>query len=478
MLEVFGQGPKLGRLHVPKGSRLAVLGPSASGKSALCLSLAGLDEDQRFAFDVAISGAPIHNLPPAERVNLMGYIPSDPVLAFSGIMPTLHLELQLACRMTSQPDVARERLVRLVQTLDLSTLLDRDPFTLSGGETARSAVGLVLLKAPRLLILDQVTDHLDPGALARLRGAIDEELPANAVVVETFSRAHHLETAIGRSIPLKPWGPWQVACVPRSGRAALPSPSQDMASQSATSANDAACWTSKPRLVAARLSYEYAGGGFVLPETDLDAKAGERIALVGPNGVGKTTLLKCLALLLEPTFAHFEMTSFDGTRTRPPKDGRKLHEWARSALYCFQRPEDQLYLRSVCEEIVDLAIRFGGADDASYALDVAGALGLQDLLEKSPFDLPRAHRRLIPIAAAIAARPPLLLLDEPTAGLDDEQVMRLREVLITQCHASAVIMISHDGGFVKEVATRVVSLTRTEPRTTVNPQSPLQRRDS
>ncbi|MBK7659643.1 MAG: ATP-binding cassette domain-containing protein [Betaproteobacteria bacterium] len=91
-----------------------------------------------------------------------------------------------------------------------------------------------------------------------------------------------------------------------------------------------------------RLVHRYPSSGFSLGPIDLQVAAGDRIALVGPNGSGKTTLLKCIALLERPNFARMEIFGANRSSAKPPPE-REVHRWAAHALYCFQRPEDQLY---------------------------------------------------------------------------------------------------------------------------------------
>ena len=190
----------------------------------------------------------------------------------------------------------------------------------------------------------------------------------------------------------------------------------------------------------------------------LTVGAGEHVALIGHNGAGKTTLLKCLAMLLLPDYDRLEITTtVNGPIYLPDK--RHLHRWARQALYCFQRADDQLYLQTVQAELEATGHRLGRPDAEDRAKGIALRLGLEPLLKRSPFDLPRSYRRLIPIAAALAAAPPLLLLDEPNAGLDEEQIAALVSVLTEyKSPERSIIMISHDSTFTSAVADRLIRM--------------------
>lgn len=450
-------------LDVPGGAWAIILGRSGSGKTEFCLMAAGLLDDP--PGNVSLDGIPLREIAPRRRAATIAYLPSDPALIFSGIKSTLSGEFGLAQRMVGQTHASDPMLVPSICDLfQLGPLLTRDPFTLSGGEAARAAIAISLVKRPRLLILDQMMDHLDPVAMIELRDAIDTLLPDDSAVIEATSRRADFEASgdllTNTRLPALSGdksASWEVSIRDRPTQRHAPSPvrTTDRVSPLLES-----CEGAEPQelLTIRGLRFRYPDSGFALGPIDLDVNVGERIALIGPNGAGKTTLLRCLAMLLRPQFDRFDVATAGEVAT-PPIDDRALHNWARHALYCFQRPEDQLYLPTVRQELVETSKRLGTQGGPARAMEIAEALGLDDFFERSPFDLPRAHRRLIPIAAAIAAASPLLLLDEPTVGLDDEQVARLASLLKNEGPASAVIMISHDLPFIEAAASRVVELS-------------------
>ena len=346
-------------------------------------------------------------------------------------------------------------LAEIAEAFGLTPLLDRDPFSLSGGEAARASLAMALAKRPQLLVLDQMSDHLDAGSAADIKKQIHAVLPSEAVVVEMLSRAGSVQPfdsvvdqADGWHIRIRPLGE------ALNDRAVVRPPAAVAHPPVGTAALD-----SCPLLRVEGLSFRYTCGEFGLGPIELTLHPGERLALVGRNGSGKTTLLKCLALLQRPQFYRFEVVGTDGIAMAPPPE-RDAHRWARTALYCFQRPEDQLYLSTVREELEDSANRLAGVEGVDRVLELAERLRLDQYLEKSPYDVPRAYRRLIPLAAALAIRPPLLLLDEPTVGLDDEQVSVLCGLLTQEAVHGAIISISHDADFIDATATRSSTLRR------------------
>ena len=429
-----------------------VTGPSGSGKSAFCLLLAGVLDDAGRETHVRLFGDALDTLSAGERARRIALVPSDPFLSFTGLKRTLAGELEMIQRLvgTASPD---DQLFRehVASRLDLADHLDRDPFTLSGGEAVRAALAMALVKRPLLLVLDQMYEQLDPSAMPRIQGRVAELLPATSIVLETRSRgeASHSE-ALAAEEPAAGGRGWRVDIHPLDTNA---EPLVPPATASARPASTLVEARQRPVLQIEGLAHRYAASGFSLGPIGLSIAAGERVALVGPNGGGKSTLLKCLALLERPSFTRMEISGLDGRAAVPPPE-RQAHRWAAHALYCFQRPEDQLYLASVREELAETARRLGVAATFDTALEIARELGLEPHLDRSPYDLPRSIRRLIPLTGALAVDPPLLLLDEPTVGLDDAQVARLTALLIGRRNTNATIFISHDQAFIAAVATR------------------------
>jgi energy-coupling factor transport system ATP-binding protein len=473
MLEVAGQTGEVSSLKLPQiaarpGSSLSIIGPSASGKTRFCLALAGLDELAGASNLVRLNGRPISDMSPEERAKSISFVPSDASLSLSGIKSTVGGELELAWRLLGRSPSHAE-LSEHAAIFGLEGLLAQDPTSLSGGQVGRLALALATVKRPQLLILDQVVDHIDPESIKAIAHALTRMLPPKAILIETRSRcrASGMVDLFGEDSCQWQYDAstgWNIATVART-RSPDPTripPSHGTPVLHDRHRSDCSPSTAEPRksvLVAEGLSFCYESSGFKLGPVDLTLHEGDRAALVGPNGSGKTTLLKCLSMLLRPTFAKFEIRSRDGQMVSPPAKDHRLHRWASFALYCFQRPEDQLYLSSVRAELTETRRRVARDQDDALALEIAEALGLGDGLDKSPFDLPRSQRRLLTIASALAAESPVLMLDEPSALLDDDQVGRLTEALEVFGSRSAILMITHDQAFLNMAATRTLLLS-------------------
>lgn len=218
----------------------------------------------------------------------------------------------------------------------------------------------------------------------------------------------------------------------------------------------------------AGLVHVYPDGTRAVDGIDLEIGRGERVLLTGPNGSGKTTLVRHWNGLLRPTEGLVEI---DGR----PTTGRHVAGLARSVGIVFQEPAAQLFAATCRDEVAfgprNLGVRGERLDRA--VTDALTLVGLDGVADTNPYDLGPSRRRLLAIASVIAMATPVLVLDEPTAGLDADQVGHLRGVLTFLADLGrTVVAISHDrrllapGVFAREVrmdAGRIVADDRPRP---------------
>jgi energy-coupling factor transport system ATP-binding protein len=196
------------------------------------------------------------------------------------------------------------------------------------------------------------------------------------------------------------------------------------------------------------------GQAEVLRGVSLELAAGEAVALLGPNGAGKTTLTKLVIALLHPSSGK---VSLDGMSTA----GKSPEDMARHVGYVFQHPDQQLFARTVVDEVAfgprQLGVGAGEARDR--AVEALCAVGLDGMADTHPYDLSPADRKLVTVAAALAQHPRVLVLDEPTHGLDRAAAGLVSRVVRTVASAgTAVLGVSHDLTFVAETFYRAVVL--------------------
>lgn len=203
-----------------------------------------------------------------------------------------------------------------------------------------------------------------------------------------------------------------------------------------------------------KVSFAYLPATPVLLDISLTISAGERVALLGRNGCGKTTLARHLNGLLQPSRGQVRIGDWD-TRTKP------VAELARRVGLLFQNPDDQLFKQNLWDEVAFGAINLGypAARVDELVAQALGWLGLADLRDANPYDLGYSQRKLVALASVIAMDTPILVLDEPTAGLDGAESALFVETLMNLGNAGkTMITISHDMDFVAEQFPRVVCM--------------------
>jgi energy-coupling factor transporter ATP-binding protein EcfA2 len=179
------------------------------------------------------------------------------------------------------------------------------------------------------------------------------------------------------------------------------------------------------------------------------------VALLGRNGAGKSTLLRLVTGLLHPAAGTVRVGDWDAAARRPDELARRVGS-------LFQHADQQLFARTVREDVAfgrgSLVFRAGVASRVARAL---AGLGLEAVADQHPYDLPPPMRKLAALAGALALEPVLLLLDEPTAGLDRRARTRVTETLAERAAAgAALLVITHDLGFAAETLDRALVLER------------------
>lgn len=202
------------------------------------------------------------------------------------------------------------------------------------------------------------------------------------------------------------------------------------------------------------LVFSYPDGTRALDGLDLSIAAGERVAITGRNGSGKSTLVRHWNGLLWPTGG---AVLIDGV----PTTGRSVAELSRVVGLTFQDPGRQLFARTCRDEVAFGARNVGlRGRDLDAAVDGAlSSVGLSERAGVNPYDLGPSKRRLLALACVLAMRTPVVVLDEPTLGLDTAEIERVATILdAIAADGRTVVAISHDARFVAGSFGRVVRL--------------------
>ncbi|MEV0125656.1 ATP-binding cassette domain-containing protein [Streptomyces sp. NPDC050703] len=489
-------------LAVPEGELVLLVGPSGVGKSTLLGTVSGLVPHftgGTLRGRVTVAGRDTRTHKPRELADVVGTVGQDPLAHFV----TDTVEDELAYGMESlglAPDVMRRRVEETLDLLGLAGLRDRPIATLSGGQRQRVAIGSVLTPHPRVLVLDEPTSALDPAAaeevLAVLQRLVHDlgttvlmaehrlervvqyadqvlllaapgEPPVLGDPAELMARSpvYPPVVALGR---LAGWSPLPLtvrdarrrAGALRDRLADVPC-REEAAARRPERAERRSRWTRRDRTAegapaeaapAASVAALAVRRGRVeaLRRVDLTVTPGETVALMGRNGAGKSTLLATLVGLLEPTSGTVRVGGAVPHRTAP----RQLIGHVGLVP---QEPRDLLYADTVAAECTAADRDADAAPGTCRALVGELLPGIAD--DTHPRDLSEGQRLALALAVILTARPPLLLLDEPTRGLDYAAKARLVAILRSlAAEGHAIVLATHDVELAAEIAHRVVIL--------------------
>jgi energy-coupling factor transport system ATP-binding protein len=416
-----GSGPALAgvSLELGDGEIVALLGPSGSGKSTLIRALAGLVphfHGGRFAGRVEIDGRDTRSTSPAELAGTVATVFQDPedqvLMAIAANEVAFGLENVGAPR-----DAIWPRVADALAALDATHLHDRRTAELSGGELQRVCLAAALALRPRLLLLDEPTSQLDPDGAELL---LAEARASGGTVVLSEQRTERALSLADRVLFME------------EGRLLLDAP-RDVALEWLAAerphylpAETAADFAGDPGPAVLRIrdvAFAYRPAVAVLDGAALDVYRGEVVVLEGPNGSGKTTLAKVAAGLIAPDAGTVE------------RDGR--------AGLLLQDPGRYLVRETALGET---ALAVGG--DEARAAAALDRVGLGWAKERHPRDLSSGERERLGLAAVAVAEPDLLVLDEPTRGVDPDRKAALADWLFEYAAAGrGVLVATHDRTF-------------------------------
>lgn len=466
---------------VEEGELCLVAGPTGSGKSTLLGAINGLVPHftgGRLTGRVLVSGHDTALFPPRELASVVGVVGQDPLAGF--VTDTVEEELAYAMeQLAVPPDVMRRRVEETLDLLGIAELRNRPLRTLSGGQQQRVAIGSVLTAHPSVVVLDEPTSALDPTAAEDVLAAITRlvhDLGTTVVVAE-----HRMERVAQYADRL--------LYLPGDGSVRSGTPSEILATSSIAppiaELGRLAGWSPLPlsvrdaRRVAGPLRSRLAElsvgeGSFSVTGSALDVRGvvvrygdvpavrgvdlrvgpGEVVALMGRNGSGKSSLLWAVQGSGPRSAGKVDVGGVDPASLKPRVARRRVG-------LVPQTPADLLYLDSVDAECTQA--------DAESEVPPGTARALLDRLapgiagEVHPGDLSEGQRLALVLAVQLASAPPVVLLDEPTRGLDYHAKRRFAAILRElSAEGRAVVLATHDVEFVATVADRVVVLAEGE----------------
>lgn len=427
-------------LDVAPAERVLVAGASGSGKSTLLRSVNGLVPHfygGRFGGRVVIDGMDTRQASPRQLASRVGTVFQDSQARFltGSVLEEVEFSLELA---GTPPRELLRRMTEVVERMGLAELAERRPDRLSAGERARLGIAAALGRDPAALVLDEPVTHLDPEGARAVVGWIGQlcrEDGLTALLAE-----HRLEAwrgAIDRAVFIAE-GHFRNGTAPRTApieEAGIPGGS--LAPSPLLRAQDL------------RVSFD---GRAALDGVDLTLGPGEVVGLVGRNGSGKTTLLRCLAGLQRPDQGKITL---DGAGLLDSEVRKSVRIG-----YVPQPPSRMLFADTVRDEVA-LTLSKGGAEAESSIEAWIEAFGLTSLSDRHPRDLSAGERQRVALAAVLVDRPRIVLLDEPTLGMDRGRMTWLRGVLQDLGRRGcSVVVATHDAEFVAEATGRAILLDR------------------
>jgi len=496
-------------LNVKQGECVAILGPTGAGKSTLACVMNGTAPrfmDGSLAGDVTVDGLVPAKVGTAQMASRVGLVFGDPDTQLFG--------------MTVEEDVAfgpanlglgyesiMERVGKSIGDMRLAGLERRAPHRLSGGQKQATAIAGVYAMLPKIMVLDEPTSMLDPEGKARVFAIVrmlKEQLGVTVVLIEqevddiltladrvfvmrsgkfvlsgtpreVFGRVEELRQAGVRVPQIVEFGtligaaetPFTIeeaisAIAPASAEEAVSGVTSAFASVSEAANPAAAPRASRaaqadPVVEAVDVEFTYPGGARALDGVNLAVGCGDFVAIVGQNGAGKTTLTRHFNGLLRPSSGDIRVL---GRSTQ----GVPTIELCRHVGYVFQNPDEQLFCTSVQEEL-----RFGptniGADPgvtSQRVEEILGDIGLTKYREVWPKYLTKGERQRLALASVVAMDPDVLVVDEPTTGLDWVESLQILDYLerLRNEQKKTIIIITHDMNIVSLYAKRVVVMAR------------------
>jgi energy-coupling factor transport system ATP-binding protein len=471
------------QLRIEEGTICLVTGPTGSGKSTLLQSIVGLvprATGGHLAGRVTVAGRDTAHHPPRDLADLVGHVGQDPVAGF--VTDSVEAELAYGPEQLSLPATVMR--VRVEETLDLLGLADvrhRPLLDLSGGQQQRVAIAAALTTRPRVLVLDEPTSSLDPTGAEEVLAALSRlvhDLGITVVIAE-----HRLERVLqfadqlvvverstvrsgepARVVADSPVAPPVVELGRRLGWWPIPLSVRDARRFAADYRTAGAQPPDPPDIngpVAAEITGLSVQHGSVraIDRVDLVLRRGVVTALVGRNGSGKSSLLWAI----QGTGSRTGGSTVVGGLETGSADAASRR--AAVALVP-QTPGDLLYLDTVADEC-DQADAESGAPPGtccgilSDLLDAPGSVGIDGATH--PRDLSEGQRLALVLAIQLTASPPVILLDEPTRGLDYDAKRALSAALRQRADAgAAVVVATHDVEFAATTCDRTVLLAQGE----------------
>jgi len=435
--------------EIDEGEYLVLAGASGSGKSTLLRCINGLIPHFYggiFSGRVVVDGMDTRRFPVRRLSELVGFVFQDPENQF--VTDSVRSEIAFGQEnLGKDPAEVEERTRVLAKGLELEGLLDKNPTQISGGEKQKTIIASVVAMGTRTLLLDEPTSQLDPRSAEELLGLIRELNKDGMTIILTEHRLKRVLKDASRALVLD-----NGRIVFDGKPSQLPNrfPSLVSLGQSVKIHRP----PKGPRIDIREVSFRYEGGSWVFRDLSLDIRISEFLGILGPNGVGKSTLARIMVRIL------------DDFRGEVLLNGREIRSMDREEIsrkigIVFQDPNKHLFHETV-EEEVSFARRNLRMPDGPKVRETLGIMGLEELASRNPRDLSGGEKEKVAIASVLGYEPEVLILDEPTRGLDLQEkarIMRTLRRLVTR-KGLTVVAFTHDLEMIQAFADRAATLSK------------------
>ncbi|PWH12727.1 MAG: ABC transporter ATP-binding protein [Anaerolineae bacterium] len=440
------------------GELLLIAGASGCGKTTLIRCLNGLiprSYKGELQGEILLDGKSIANLPLARISQMVGTVLQDPERQILGTRVRNEVAFGLENLALPREEII-QRIDEALTYLGIHHLRDRETFNLSGGEKQKVALAGVLAMRPKILLLDEPLASLDPASaqetLRIVRQMVDEGLCVLMVEhrVEDVLKIHPDRVLLMEGGQIRYLGDveglYQVVNyreikLPASEvlKRARHDPAPPLLQVLPSVQADTKTSEQAPLVRFEQVCFGYETKPNVLQDVNFEIRRGDVIAVLGANGAGKTTLVKHAIGLLKPTSGRVLINGVDTRHL-------SVAEIARTLGYVFQSPSHMLFAPTVYDELA-----FGPRNlehpkdqiekEVMEALEIVNLSGRE---KDPPLSLSFGQQKRVSIAAVLAMRSRILIMDEPTAGQDYQNYMDFMDAIIQLPNIEAILFITHD----------------------------------
>ncbi|EPI57953.1 energy-coupling factor transporter ATPase [Gardnerella vaginalis] len=449
-------------LEIAYGQRIAIIGKNGCGKSTLAKIIAGLSSpDSGIVTLCGIKVFETNNVDPKayqkarESIGALFQSPEDQIVT-TVVEDDVAFGLENLC---ASKEFMKHNINNALRAVNMENQRFSNPSNMSGGQQQRVAIASSIAMQSKLLVLDEPTSMLDSCAKADVDKLFETLQTRGTTIVQVTHKISECKNA-DRILMLEN-GRLRDVCISKlEGFCKEKSPAVIESKSMTENAKK-----SNTAIEISNLNVSYANSQSpIIKDYSLSVKAGEIVAIMGKNGCGKSTLAKAICGLIK-----YDSGSIcvNGIKISEKTSKSQMREIRKNIGYVMQLPEQQLFAQTVFEDIAYGPKNFGleGCELRSRVLSALKSLHIEHLAQKSPFELSGGQQRLAAIAGILACNPKILVLDEPTAGLDFEYAKIVLKIL-SDLHNKGVtiIVITHDFSEAKTLGARIVTLDSREKK--------------